>query len=158
VLKEKGNRLFSVSINTQSHQNVSKSLRNANKRKGALSYRRRSWLVDHALPKVLLCTCLRQETHQLKDTRRQSNTLTRQTLSLLLVNSQKRHSVMKTVYVRPHRMHEMRTVANDVPVAWASVNQSVSLSVTWIRCANTTELIEVLFEVQYKTGVISPRI
>jgi len=38
-------------------------------------------------------------------------------------------------------MHEMRTAAIDVPVAWASV----TLSVTRLRCAKAAKRIEVLF-------------
>jgi len=34
------------------------------------------------------------------------------------------------VTFRPRRMHEMRTVAIDDPVAWASVSQSVCMSVS----------------------------
>jgi len=42
---------------------------------------------------------------------------------------------------KPHRMHEMRTIATDVFVAWC-----VCLSVTWLRPAKTVE-VEVLFGV-----------
>jgi len=62
--------------------------------------------------------------------------------------------------IRPHRMHEMLTIANGDPVACASVSQSVCLSrgLWWRRCANMAERIEVLFGVEIecygpKTGV-----
>jgi len=46
---------------------------------------------------------------------------------------------------RPHRMHEIRTIATDIPVAWCFI---VSQSVTRRRCAKTSEQIEVLFAVE----------
>jgi len=45
-------------------------------------------------------------------------------------------------------MHEMQTLVIDVLVLWPSIAQSVCLAVAWLRCANTAELIEVLFRVE----------
>jgi len=63
------------------------------------------------------------------------------------------HRPVATVmlYFRPHRMHDVRTIATDVspPTAWASV----SLSITRLRCANTVECIEVLFGSGHSSGL-----
>jgi len=59
------------------------------------------------------------------------------------------HNRFKTFAIRsgPHRMHEMRTVTIDDPVAWCV---SVSLSVTRLHRAKTAGRIEV------KLGVNTP--
>jgi len=49
-------------------------------------------------------------------------------------------SKLQVCIFKPHRMHEMRTIATDVPVAWCACQY-----VTHVCSAKTTERIEILF-------------
>jgi len=51
------------------------------------------------------------------------------------------------VLFKPHRMHETRTIAIDNP-GRLLVCKFVSLSITRLRCANMSEQIEVLLQVE----------
>jgi len=51
------------------------------------------------------------------------------------------------ISIRPHRMHEMRTIATDVPVA-SCLCHSVCLSVMRLRCAKAAKRIEALLTVR----------